>query len=83
MTMGKTGQISKVLEMRSFYKAWVTSVFIKKRVFMGFSTFVVKYHRGFALKLFRPSCLPHGTKSHHGKEDAYKLELLLDKPFLS
>jgi hypothetical protein len=71
MTMRKTGQASKVLELRSFYKVWVTSVFAKKRFFMSFSTLVVKYHRGFALKLSQLSYLPHGTESHHGKKDAY------------
>jgi hypothetical protein len=47
MTMRKTGQTSKVLEMQSFYKVWVTSVFAKKRFFMSFSTLIVKHHRGF------------------------------------
>jgi hypothetical protein len=79
MTMRKTGQVSKVLELRSFYKVGVTSVFVKKRFFRSFSTLVVKYHRGFALKLFQLSCLPHGTKSHHGKKDAYAVTILLEK----
>jgi hypothetical protein len=74
MTMRKTGQTSQVLEMRSFYKVWVTSVFAKKRFFMSFSTFVVKYHRGSALKLSQLSCFPHGTESHHDKKDAYLLK---------
>jgi hypothetical protein len=42
MTMRKTGQASKVLELRSFDKGWVASVFVKKRFFMSFSTVVVK-----------------------------------------
>jgi hypothetical protein len=46
---------------------------------MSFSTVVVKYHRGFALKLSQPSCLPHGTESHHGKKDAYTLKFYLDR----
>jgi hypothetical protein len=71
MTMRKTGQASKVLEMRSFYKVWVTSVFAKKRFFMRFSKFIVKYHRGSALKLSQLACFPHGTESHHEKKDAY------------
>jgi hypothetical protein len=78
MTMKETGQATKVLEMRSFYKVWVTSVFVKKRFFMSFSTFAVKCHRGSALKLSQPSCLPHGTESHHGKKDAYTLLFRLD-----
>jgi hypothetical protein len=71
MTMRKTDQASKVLELRLFDKVWVISEFAKKRFFMSFSTLLVKYHRGFALKLFQLSCLPHGTESHHGKKDAY------------
>jgi hypothetical protein len=71
MTTRKTDQFSKVLELRSFYKVWVTSVFAKKRFFMSFSTNVVKHHRGFALKLSQLSCLPRDAESHHGKKDAY------------
>jgi hypothetical protein len=76
MTMRKTGQTSKVLEMRSFYKVWVTSVFAKKKFFMSFSTFVVKYHKGSALKLSQLSCFPHGAESPHGK----KMLTSLDNP---
>jgi hypothetical protein len=76
--MRKTGQASKVLELRSFYKVWVTSLFVKKRFLMSFSTLVVKYHRGFALKLSQLSCLPHGTGSHHGKKDAYFQNIPID-----
>jgi hypothetical protein len=71
MTMRETGRASKVLEMQSSYKVWVTSEFAKRTCLMSFSTFAVKYHRGSALKLSQPSCLPHGTESHHGKKDAY------------
>jgi hypothetical protein len=78
MTMRKTGRASKILELRSFYKVWVTSVFAEKRFFMSFSTLVVKYHRGFALKLSQPSCLPHGTESHHGKKDASEILIPID-----
>jgi hypothetical protein len=78
MTMRETGQASKVLELRSFDKVWVTSVFAKKRFFMSFSTLVVKYHRGFALKLSQLSCLPHGAESHHGKKDAGRVEKGID-----
>jgi hypothetical protein len=77
MTMRKIGQASKVLELRSFYKVWVTSVFAKKRFFMSFSTLVVKYPRGFALKLSQPSYLPHGTEPHHGKKEAYVSKSIL------
>jgi hypothetical protein len=56
--MRKTGQSSKVLEMRSFYKVWVTSVFAKKRFFMGFSTLIVKHHRGFRSKTFSAILFP-------------------------
>jgi hypothetical protein len=42
MAMRETRQTSKVLEMRSFYKVWVTSVLGKNRFFMRFSTFVLK-----------------------------------------
>jgi hypothetical protein len=69
--MRKTGQASKVLELRLFYKVWVTSVFVKKRFFMNSSTFVVKHYRGFALKLSQLPCLPHGTEFHRRKKDAY------------
>jgi hypothetical protein len=65
--MRKTDQVSKVLELRSFYKVWVTSEFAKKRFFMSLSTLEVKYYRGFALKLSQLSCFPHGTESHHEK----------------
>jgi hypothetical protein len=71
--MRKTDQASKVLELRSFYKVWVTSEFAKERFFMSFSTLIAKYHRGFALKLSHLSCLPHGAESHHGKNDAYNV----------
>jgi hypothetical protein len=78
MTMRKTGQTSKVLEMRSFYKVWVTYVFAKKRFFMSFSTFVVKFHRGSTLKLSQLSCFPHGAESPHGKKDAYISKQFVD-----
>jgi len=68
MTMRKTGPASEVLELRSFYEVWVNSVFAKKRFFISFSTLIVKYHRGFALKLPQPSCLPHGTDLITGKK---------------
>jgi hypothetical protein len=82
MTIRETGQASKVLEMRLFYKVWVTSVFAKKRLFMSFSTFVAKYHRGSALKLSRLSHFPHGTESHHRKIDAYNIKFTLDNIFV-
>jgi hypothetical protein len=72
--MRKTGQVSKVLELRSFYKVGVTSVFAKKRFIMSFSTLIVKYHRGFALKLSQLSCLSLGTESHHGKKRLTSLD---------
>jgi hypothetical protein len=40
---------------------------------MSFSTVIAKFHRGSALKLSQPSCLPHGTESYHEEKDAYSI----------
>jgi hypothetical protein len=77
MTIRKTGPASKVLELQSFYKGWVNSVFAPKSFFMSCSALVVKHHRGFALKLSQQSCLPHGTESHYAKKEAYILKGLV------
>jgi hypothetical protein len=45
---------------------------------MSFSRFVVKWLRGSALNLSQPTCLPHGTESHHGEKDAYFKEFPID-----
>jgi hypothetical protein len=76
--MRKTGQSSKVLEMRSIPILEVTIIIAKKEVYMCFSGFVVKSFRGSALNLSQLSCLPHEPLCYHEKKDAYRSRFSLD-----